>query len=205
MISKPFLWVAFGLAAAGCATMPSDAERQAQAAAMLKASFKENGQAKLDRLDQDETQKVCSEWFGKAPPKDVVEKIEKLNLATIQWPADGKLVGDWKNGERIAQEGRGKQFTDDPAGPVGGNCYACHQISKQEISYGTIGPSLQQFGKLRGYNDEIRKYAYGKIYNADAYSACSNMPRFGQHQILTEQQIKDLVALLMDPQSPVNQ
>ena len=135
----------------------------------------------------------------------IASKIEHANLATIQWPADGKLVGDWKNGERIAQEGRGKQFTDDPAGPVGGNCYACHQISKQEISYGTIGPSLQQFGKLRGYNDEIRKYAYGKIYNADAYSACSNMPRFGQHQILTEQQIKDLVALLMDPQSPVNQ
>jgi sulfur-oxidizing protein SoxX len=205
MISKPFLWVAFGLAAAGCATMPSDAERQAQAAAMLKASFKENGQAKLDRLDQDETQRACSALAGKPPSKELAETLEKANLATIQWPADGKLVGDWKNGERIAQEGRGKQFTDDPAGPVGGNCYACHQISKQEISYGTIGPSLQQFGKLRGYNDEIRKYAYGKIYNADAYSACSNMPRFGQHQILTEQQIKDLVALLMDPQSPVNQ
>ena len=205
MISKPFLWVAFGLAAAGCATMPSDAERQAQAAAMLKASFKENGQAKLDRLDQDETQRACSALAGKPPSKELAETLEKANLATIQWPADGKLVGDWKNGEKIAQEGRGKQFSDDPAGPVGGNCYACHQISKQEISYGTIGPSLQQFGKLRGYNDEIRKYAYGKIYNADAYSACSNMPRFGQHQILTEQQIKDLVALLMDPQSPVNQ
>ena len=205
MISKPFLWVAFGLAAAGCATMPSDAERQAQAAAMLKASFKENGQAKLDRLDQDETQRACSALAGKPPSKELAETLEKANLATIQWPADGKLVGDWKNGERIAQEGRGKQFTDDPAGPVGGNCYACHQISKQEISYGTIGPSLQQFGKLRGYNDEIRKYAYGKVYNPDAYAACSLMPRFGQHQILSEQQVKDVVGLLMDPQSPVNQ
>ena len=204
MISKPFLWVAFGLAAAGCATMPSDAERQAQAAAMLKASFKENGQAKLDRLDQDETQRACSALAGKPPSKELAETLEKANLATIQWPADGKLVGDWKNGERIAQEGRGKQFTDDPAGPVGGNCYACHQISKQEISYGTIGPSLQQFGKLRGYNDEIRKYAYGKIYNAEAYSACSNMPRFGHMKVLSEAQIKDLVALLMDPESPVN-
>jgi sulfur-oxidizing protein SoxX len=31
------------------------------------------------------------------------------------------------------------------------------------------------------------------------------MPRFGQNGILTEQQIKDVVALLMDPKSPVNQ
>jgi sulfur-oxidizing protein SoxX len=30
------------------------------------------------------------------------------------------------------------------------------------------------------------------------------MPRFGHNGILTEQQIKDVVALLMDPESPVN-
>jgi sulfur-oxidizing protein SoxX len=204
-IPKPISWLALALVAAGCASLPSDVELQAQATAMLKASFKERGQAKLDRLDQDETQKSCSDWFGKAPPKEVVERIEKINLASIAWPADGKLVGDWKNGEKVAQEGRGKQFSDDPAGPVGGNCYACHQLSAQEISYGTIGPSLRNFGKLRGFNDETRKYAYGKIYNPQAYSACSNMPRFGQHQILSEQQIKDLVGLLMDPASPVNQ
>jgi L-cysteine S-thiosulfotransferase len=57
---------------------------------------------------------------------------------------------------------------------------------------------------VRGYAPEIAKYAYGKIYNAEAYSACSNMPRFGHSQILTEQQIKNVVALLMDPESPVN-
>ncbi len=72
----------------------------------------------------------------------------------IKWPADGKLMGDWKNGEKIAQEGRGMQYSDDPKGPVGANCYACHQLAPQELSYGTIGPSLYQFGKLRGYTDE---------------------------------------------------
>ncbi len=189
---------------AGCATGPSDAETSAKAAQVLKASFNARGQAGLDRLDQDETQKLCTQYGTKAPPKDVAEKIEKLNLALIKWPADGKYMGDWKNGERIAQDGRGKQYSDDPKGPVGGNCYACHQLSPQEVSYGTIGPPLYQFGKLRGYNDDMRKYAYGKIYNADAYSACSNMPRFGHMQILTEAQVKDLVALLMDPDSPVN-
>jgi len=187
-----------------CATGPSDEEVSAKAAAVLKSSFKEQGQAKLDRLVQDDTQKTCSLYSGKALPKDVAERIEKANLASIKWPADGKYVGDWKNGERIAQEGRGMQYSDDPKGPVGANCYACHRLSPQELSYGTIGPSLYQFGKLRGYTDEIRKYTYGKIYNAEAYNACTNMPRFGHSGILSEQQVRDVVALLMDPESPVN-
>jgi len=201
------LWGCAGLIAAavvGCATAQSDVDVSRQAAAVLKGSFKANGQAGLDRLDQDETQRLCTQYANKPLPKDVAEMIEKLNTASIKWPADGKWLGDWKNGERIAQEGRGKQFSDDPKGPVGGNCYACHQLTPQEVSYGTIGPSLYQFAKLRGYTDETRKYAYGKIWNADAYSACSNMPRFGHSQILTEQQVKDLVALLTDPDSPVN-
>ena len=206
------MYLAWALAAAvaalalliGCATAPGDAEVAAKAATVLKASFSERGQAKLDRLVQDDTQKTCSEYTGKALPKDVAERIEKANFAAITWPVDGKLVGDWKNGERIAQEGRGMQYSDDPKGPVGANCYACHQLAPQEVSYGTIGPSLYQFGKVRGYTDEMRKYAYGKVYNAEAYSACTNMPRFGHKGILTEQQVKDVVALLMDPDSPVN-
>jgi len=188
----------------GCATAPGDAEVSAKAAAVLQSSFKEQGQAKLDRLVQDDTQKTCSEYSGKVIPKDVAERIEKANLASIKWPADGKLLGDWKNGERIAQEGRGMQYSDDPKGPVGANCYACHRLSPQEVSYGTIGPPLYQFGKLRGYSEEMRKYAYGKIYNAEAYNACTNMPRFGHSGILSVQQISDVVALLMDPDSPVN-
>jgi sulfur-oxidizing protein SoxX len=188
----------------GCVTAPSDAETAAKATAMLKASFKEQGQAKLDRLDQDDTQKTCSQYSGKALPKGVAERIEKENLATIKWPADGKLVGDWRNGEKIAQEGRGMQYSDDPKAAAGANCYACHQLAPQELSFGTIGPSLYQFGKNRGYTDEMRKYAYGKIYNAEAYNACTNMPRFGHKGILTEKQIADVVALLMDPASPVN-
>lgn len=207
MIKRVLAWAGVCcavLALSSCVTAPSDAETSAKAAQMLKASFKARGQAGLDRLDQDETQKLCTEYATKTLPKDVAEKIERMNLATIKWPADGKYSGDWKNGERIAQEGRGKQYSDDPAGPVGGNCYACHQLAPQEVSFGTIGPPLYQFGKTRGYTEDTRKYAYGKLYNADAYSACSNMPRFGHNHILTEAQIKDLVALLTDPESPVN-
>jgi sulfur-oxidizing protein SoxX len=198
------LLIGLALVPLGCANAPSNDQIAAQATAMLLASFKASGQAGLDRLTQDETQRVCSELAGKAPAKDVAEKIEKLNFVSIRYPADGSLLGDWKNGEKIAQEGRGKQFSDDVAGPVGANCYACHQLTPQELSYGTIGPSLYQFAKLRGYGAETQRYAYGKIFNADAFAACSTMPRFGHNNILTEQQIKDVTALLMDPQSPVN-
>jgi sulfur-oxidizing protein SoxX len=193
------------LAGAGCATAPGDQEIAAKATAMLGSSFKASGQAGLDRLDQDETQRACSAAVGKVLPRDAAAAIEQSNLATIVYPADGKLVGDWRNGERIAQEGRGKQFSDDPKGPAGGNCYACHQLSKAELAYGTIGPSLYQYGKLRGYGVETQRYTFGKIYNSEAFAACSNMPRFGYKGILTEQQIRDVTALLLDPASPVNQ
>jgi L-cysteine S-thiosulfotransferase len=188
----------------GCATAPTSRADEAKAATVLRASFKERGQAKLDRLVQDDTQLICSEYKGKTPPKDLVQRIEKENMASIKWPADGKLLGDWKSGEKIAQLGQGMQYSDDPTKPAGANCYACHQLSPEEVSYGTMGPSLYQFGKSRGYTDEVRKYAYGKLYNAEAYNACTNMPRFGHKGILTEAQIKDVVALLMDPDSPVN-
>jgi len=196
-----------GAVAVGCASMAHNDEAAlgAKALELMKASFHEQGQAKLDRLDQDEVQRVCSEYNGdRRIPKDVAERLEKAELAAIKYPTDGKYLGDWKNGERIAQSGVGMQFTDTAGAATGGNCYACHELTKAELAFGTIGPSLYNFGKIRGYTPEMQKYAFGKVYNSEAFSACSNMPRFGHKGILNEQQIKDVVALLMDPNSPVN-
>ena len=195
-----------GAVLAGCAatTTAKQDDVAARAAAMLKASFHDRGQAKLDRLDQDDTQRACTTAGTQAPSKEVAAKIEQVNLQTIKWPADGKYLGDWRNGEKLAQEGRGMQYSDNPKGPVGGNCYACHQLTKEEVAYGTMGPSLYNFGKKRGSGPDMQKYTYGKVYNAEAYAACTNMPRFGHKRILTEAQIKDVVALLLDPASPVN-
>ncbi len=202
---KKTVGVGFALVAlaAGCATV-SEQDVADQAVAIMKTSFNERGQAKLDRLDQDEAQKACSIPPSAALPKDVALRIEEINLGTIRYPADGRLIGNWKEGEKIAQSGIGKQYSDDPKLPSGANCYACHQVTKEEISFGTIGPSLYNFGKVRGSSEAIQRYAYGKIYNSQAYTACSNMPRFGHKGILTEQQIKDVTALLLDPDSPVN-
>ena len=200
------VWLGFAVAAlAGCATMvATEDEYRTRAIALMHASFASRGQATLERLEQDDVQRTCSQYAGKTPPAEVAHRLEAAQLATVTYPADGKLLGDWRAGERVAQQGVGLQFSDPPGSPVGGNCYACHQLSTAEISYGTIGPSLYRFGKTRGYTDEARKYVYAKVFNAQAFNACSNMPRFGYKHILTEQQIKDVTALLLDPDSPVN-
>jgi len=207
-MSRPVQWLFLALStflAGGCTTTASDDDVAARMAAALNASFAPVGQAGLDRLQQDDTQRSCSAAKRGALPQDVAAGIERANLATIRYPADGQLLGDWQNGERIAQEGRGKQFSDDPGGPAGANCYACHRLSRAELSFGTLGPSLYQYGKLRGNSTEVQRYTFAKIYNSEAFAACSNMPRFGYKGILTEQQIKDVTALLLDPASPVNQ
>lgn len=191
--------------AAACATSVDDGEIAARTAAVLNASFKPAGQAGLERLRQDDTQRVCSAAAGNALPHDVATSVERANLATIRYPADGRFLGDWKSGEHIAQEGRGKQFSDDPKVAAGANCYACHRLSKTELSFGTLGPSLYGYGKIHGDSLDVQRYTFGKIYNSQAFSACSKMPRFGHNGILDQQQIKDLTALLLDPASPVNQ
>ena len=209
-------FAAVGLAAlglvAGCASRPSPEALDRQALAMIQASFREQGIAKLDRLDQDLGQKACSS--AKAPAEALARQIESEAMATIQWPAGGQYLGDWREGEKLAQSGRGMTWTDGSTATSanGAQCYNCHQIGPQELSFGTIGPSLHHYGKLRGVQDvadpasaAIVQYTWGKLWNSKAYAACSNMPRFGHARLLDEQQIRHLMALLLDPKSPVNQ
>lgn len=181
----------------------ADALHRSKALEIIKRDFKPRGQADLDRLAEDGVQAICNRT-GNNPPEAIAKTLEAEQMASIKWPADGKLLGDWKRGEQIAQSGRGFTWSDKPGLPVGGNCYNCHQISPKELAYGTVGPSLLHFGKLRGNTPEMQKYVYAKIYNAKAFNLCSEMPRFGRVGALNEQQIKDLVALLLDPESPVN-
>jgi sulfur-oxidizing protein SoxX len=185
---------------ASCAMPQRDYRPDAQA--MMKRDFHARGIATMERLNEDAVQAACNKYRDD-PPKDVTDKLQKEQAATIKWPADGRLLGDWRSGEKIAQDGRGMTWSDKGGG--GGSCYNCHQIGPRESSFGTVGPSLYQFGKLRGYGADMQRYAYGKIYNAKAYNLCSQMPRMGYVGALTEQQLKDLTALLMDPASPVNQ
>jgi L-cysteine S-thiosulfotransferase len=209
MMKHTLLLVA-AAALASCATAPTPAELDKVAADVMKASFREQGIAKLDRIVQDLGQAACSS--DKPPAESVAKQIEAQATASIKPPSDGKYLGDWREGEKLAQNGRGLTWTDAAGSPSGGNCYNCHQIAKAEISYGTIGPSLYQYGKLRGVKDAasaeaapIVQYTWGKLYNSKATNACSGMPRFGHAGILNEAQMRDVMALLLDPKSPVNE
>jgi len=200
-----FLVAAVGaFAVVGCASLVYSAPSKEETLAVIRSSFADHGIAKIDRLKQTELQAVCSDTRNN-PPRDVRERLEKAALATVKYPSDGKWLGDHKQGERIAQTGVGLQWSDRADTPAGGNCYACHQLSKAEISFGNIGPSLYNYGKLRGSSEAIQRYTWAKIWNTHSFNACSSMPRYGDAGILTEAQIRDVMALLLDPASPVNQ
>jgi len=207
--------LASALLLAGCAAGPTVAELNALSERIVKSSFRDQDHVKLTRLTEtDETNRACSEADVAGKPLDdkTARAIEAVNMKTIKWPSDGKFIGDWKEGEKIAQSGRGLTWSDSATMESGGNCYNCHQIDKKEISYGTIGPSLYNYGKIRGVSDPASpgskamvEYTWGKVWNAKAYNACSNMPRAGHMGILNEAQVRHIVGLLLDPKSPVNQ
>jgi len=200
------------LLVAGCANKPSQAEIDTQALAMIKAGFRDQGIAKIDRIEQDLGQKACSS--DKDPPEALAKQVEAQALASIKWPTGGQYIGDWREGEKLAQNGRGMTWTDSSTDTKanGAQCYNCHQIGPAEVSFGTIGPSLYNYGKLRGVKDVtdpasavIVQYTWGKLWNSKAYAACSNMPRFGHAKLLDETQLRHVMALLLDPKSPVNE
>ena len=191
----------FAVAPASAQEMKMD---PAKVDAALKAAFPDMTAEFAARLPQDETMRECSA-HDNAPPEAMFEAIKKREKAKIEYPADGKFMGDWKKGEKLAQSGYGLRFNDYPPKRAnGGNCYGCHQLTKKELSYGTVGPSLLGYGKLKNFSEADIKATYEKIYDSHAAFPCSNMPRFGANKILTIEQIKDAVALLMSPDSPVN-
>ena len=178
-------------------------EYLSQVDAVLKRDFHTRGQANTDRIPQDDVQRTCT-LYGDNPPATVAKPLEQAQLSAIPFPT-GDLLGDWKRGRQIAESGRGMMWSDKPGAANGGSCYNCHELSPEQEAHGTVGPSLKGFGKVRGTGADMQRYAYGKIYNAKAYNLCSHMPRFGHSGTLTEQQMKDLTAYLLDPASPVNQ
>jgi sulfur-oxidizing protein SoxX len=171
--------------------------------AYIKSTWKKLPDDWQARVEQDETQRLCSQYRNN-PPLEEFNRILAREKASVVFPADGNVMGDWKQGEKVAQNGRGGQFSDGPKTVNGGNCYACHQMAKAEVSFGTLGPSLVEYGKIRKFSTEEARQVYAKIVNPQSVQPCSNMPRFGYHKFLSEQQIKDVTAYLMSPDSPVN-
>jgi sulfur-oxidizing protein SoxX len=196
-----------GLGIAGVAAVGALAQERPEPAVIDKAISESWRQAAPDwaaRLSQDETQQACS-LHRNNPPPAVAAEIQARARASLKFPADGKLMGDWKKGEKLAQSGYGMRFTDYPArAENGGNCFACHQLDLKELSYGTLGPSLAHYGKDRNFAAAEVKAVYERIYNPQVVAACANMPRMGANGFLSLEQIADLTAYVMSPESPVN-
>ena len=171
---------------------------------VLMRSMTDKNQATLSRLNQDDIQEACSKSRDQPGNADLLKALREQSLASVTLPADGIFIGDWQRGAAVANNGRGLQYSDDPSAPNGGNCYACHQLDPRELAYGTLGPSLANYG-ARGQSEPMLNYTWVKLWNTHAYNACSHMPRFGAQGILDEQQLKDIMAYLLDPASPVNQ
>ncbi len=206
---KRSLTILASAALAACAAVPVGERPTVTAAdldrltSVLKRDFHAHGQATMDRVQLDEVQRTCN-LYNDQPPQDVVKRLEAAQLEAIKIPA-GSLIGNWKNGEKLAQSGVGSMWSDKPGEQHGASCYNCHQLSPKVEAYGTVGPSLAGYGKTRGISAEMQRYTYARIFNSKAYNLCSPMPRLGHAGTLNEQQIKDLVGLLLDPASPVNQ
>ena len=191
----------------GCATYPDAGETRASAEKMVQESFSAPQPALLKRLDQDRAQALCSTiGDAKLTQQDAAEVV-KLARASVQYPASGKLVGDWRVGEKLAHDGAGDRIARgqlEKRKENGGLCQNCHGLAAGEINVGNVGPPLTGYGAQRGNSEAIVRYTYDKIYNAWTTFPCSKMPRLGANRHLTPEQITHLVAYLVDPQSSLN-
>ena len=160
------------------------------------------------RMVQDDMHKACSVIGGGDPDQETLQAVREAAAESIVYPEGGIQLGDWERGRELAWSGFGYRVghrTDDhSARPVGGNCYNCHQMATDRVG-GNIGPSLTGYGKTRGNNEAVRKFVYEMNYNPHAYFPCTNMPRMGHKGLLTQTQIADIMAYILDPESPVNQ
>ena len=204
------VWMVLGapaLIAAGCATFPDQATTRQIAEKMVSEDFSAPAPALLKRLAQDRSQLICSKIGDAKLTQEEAAEVVKLARASIEYPVSGKLVGDWKVGDQLAHDGAGDRIQGgrlEKRKENGGLCQNCHGLAPGEINVGNVGPSLTGYGLQRGNSEAIAKLTYERIYNAWAYSPCSNMPRLGATGHLTPEQITHMVAYLIDPQSPIN-
>jgi sulfur-oxidizing protein SoxX len=72
-----------------------------------------------------------------------------------------------------------------------GNCLACHHIDGGEAP-GTIGPPLIAMSVRYADKDKLR----AQIWDATVANPESAMPPFGSHQILSDEEIDQLVEFI---------
>jgi sulfur-oxidizing protein SoxX len=203
-------WIVPGaplLFAIGCVSFP-DAQTSRQLAEKIVAeAYPGMPESLTNRSHQDQAQRICSKIGDASLAQEEATEVIKLSRESIKYPAAGKLVGNWKTGEKLAYDGAGTRIRNGRVEKVSENgalCSNCHALDPKEVNVGNVGPSLAGYGVQRGNAEAVAKLTYEKIYNAWIYLPCSNMPRLGANGHLSPEQITHVVAYLIDPQSPVN-
>jgi sulfur-oxidizing protein SoxX len=167
----------------------------------------QEGTTGKDRLVQDEIMKLCTPLRGSPPDEKTAKRVKELAVASIKYPEGGIMLGDWKHGRELAWSGFGfrtaHNVDDQSKREPGANCYNCHQLATDRLG-GSLAPPLTGFGKYRGNKPETLKYVYEVIYNPHAHFPCTQMPRMGAKGVLNQKAIADVMAYMIDPESPVN-
>lgn len=166
----------------------------------------EGGSAR-DRMVQDGIQAACS--IEGDPDSGTAGEVIAMARESYEVPPGGPRLGNWRRGAELARSGYGYRIghrnDDHGTREAGGNCYACHQMDPAEELYGTLGPSLAGYGATRGNDSSVVNYVHQVVSNPHQYFPCTQMPRFGRNNFLSEEQIAHVMAYLLDPDSPVNQ
>ena len=102
----PFI-AAAALLAAGCAALPSSQDLDREALAVIKAGFRDEGIAKVDRIQQDLGQAASSS--DTPPPDAVADQVMLQARVLLSRRADGLFM------RRLPQRGRPAH---PPAGPA---------------------------------------------------------------------------------------
>lgn len=93
---------------------------------------------------------------------------------------------EWSGSVGDVDKGRDLAFTS-----AKGNCLACHEINGGTQG-GTIGPSLVDYGK----KSLPIGYTYQRIWDIRVYNKDAHMPIFGTNEILTDEEIRHIMAFL---------
>ena len=147
----------------------------------------------------------CCSQYRNVPPKAVADAIVAREKAAIVYPADGKLMGDWKKGEKLAQSGYGWRFTDYPPRAAERRQLLCLPPARRqgaELRHAGAEPAGVRQDPQDSPRPTSRPSTSGSTTRMPR-SRARTCPAWGQ-QVPYVDQIKDLVAYVMSPESPVN-